>query len=433
LFFVAFIASFLGLPSAHTQAHPYGYSTFEAEANGQDIVFFFRFDATSVVDLINRLHPDESPIEAESAAILSNKEEVMSYVDERFEVLNLAHTCKRQDPSFFYFHAQEKRVQVRVGFHCDQALDHVEIRSTLFLDEATPHQVLGTFRYKNALEKYFFTGGERVATIYVHKLKQLENLAPSSRAGFQMATPPPGVSFAQPKPQEKPAPAETAKASEEVTSEATVGGPDKATPSASKLEDTPVSASNAGAATVIESNFLHFLGQGIIHILGGYDHVLFVLSLLVAIRSWRELFVIVSSFTVAHSITLILGALGWVTVSPVLVEPVIALSILYVAIENMWRKSPQARSSVTFGFGLIHGLGFSFVLQGLGLPDDDYVPTLLGFNLGVELGQLIIVTPIFPLLLLLRRRERAFRQFGLALNVCVALMATYWFYERVFA
>ena len=141
-------------------------------------------------------------------------------------------------------------------------------------------------------------------------------------------------------------------------------------------------------ATLIE-----YVGLGFTHILPkGLDHILFVLGLFFLSPKLRPLLVQVTAFTVAHSITLALGLYGIVSVSPKIVEPLIALSIVFVAVENLLTTSLTPwRPFVVFGFGLLHGLGFAEVLQELGLPPAQYVTGLLGFNVGVELGQLAVI------------------------------------------
>jgi hydrogenase/urease accessory protein HupE len=181
------------------------------------------------------------------------------------------------------------------------------------------------------------------------------------------------------------------------------------------------------------SLFTEFLWQGVLHILIGLDHILFVLVLLVAVRSFKELGGVVTSFTLAHSVTLALGALGLANPEPSLVESVIALSIVYVAVENMTTEEPRARYVVTFFFGLVHGFGFSGVLRDLGLPQEGLVPSLLAFNLGVELGQLAIVAPLFPLVMWVRRRDKRWgRRLALGLSLPVLIIAVLWFIERAF-
>jgi hydrogenase/urease accessory protein HupE len=175
----------------------------------------------------------------------------------------------------------------------------------------------------------------------------------------------------------------------------------------------------------------------VVHILLGLDHVLFVVSLAWAVRGLRELAGVVTAFTLAHSLTLALGALDLVALEPAWVESAIALSILYVALENILVKEPKGRYVVAFLFGLVHGFGFSYVLRDLGLPEEGVLPSLLAFNLGVELGQLALVAPLLPLVLWLRKRDEArgarwHRAATVAVSACVGVVALVWFIERAF-
>jgi hypothetical protein len=176
---------------------------------------------------------------------------------------------------------------------------------------------------------------------------------------------------------------------------------------------------------------VHFIGQGILHILTGYDHLLFILTLMLVVGSWRQLAVIVTSFTAAHSITLILATLGLVVVPAKVIEPLIALSVFLVAADAVARPRAGARALVTFGFGLVHGFGLSNVLRGLGLSGRELLPALLGFNLGVEIGQLLIVGPLFPLVLRLRKEMTLYFRARRVLCASVAVIAAFWIVIRV--
>ena len=147
-----------------------------------------------------------------------------------------------------------------------------------------------------------------------------------------------------------------------------------------------------------------FFLLGIEHILTGYDHLLFLLALILRGGNLWSLFKIVTAFTIAHSITLGLAALNIVTLPERLVEATIALSIAYVAAENLFmRKAVSHRWAVSFLFGLVHGFGFSNVLRELGLPKQGLLWSLLNFNLGVEAGQAIAVLIAVPILFWLRK------------------------------
>ncbi|HLB36182.1 MAG TPA: HupE/UreJ family protein [Gemmatimonadales bacterium] len=179
---------------------------------------------------------------------------------------------------------------------------------------------------------------------------------------------------------------------------------------------------------------LRFVRLGFSHILSGLDHLLFVLCLAIPFRRIRPLIAIVTSFTVAHSMTLIASAAGLAPSAlwfPPLVEALIALSILYAAIENIIGTKLQRRWLVAFGFGLVHGFGFSFVLrESLQFAGSHLTMSLLTFNIGVELGQLFILALGLPMLNLLFRYAVAERVGTIILSVLVGHLAWHWMTER---
>jgi hypothetical protein len=178
-----------------------------------------------------------------------------------------------------------------------------------------------------------------------------------------------------------------------------------------------------------------FVKLGFEHILSGMDHLLFVVCLAIPFRRIRPLLAIVTAFTVAHSITLIASAAGLAPSAlwfPPLVEVLIALSILYTAFENIVGAKLERRWLVAFGFGLVHGLGFSFVLrESLQFAGSHLVMSLLTFNLGVELGQLFILALAIPLLNLLFRYVVAERMGTILLSALVAHTAWHWMTDRM--
>ncbi len=155
-----------------------------------------------------------------------------------------------------------------------------------------------------------------------------------------------------------------------------------------------------------------FLRLGVEHIFSGYDHIAFLFGLLViagaaGLRAGaRQVLGVVTAFTLAHSITLISSALGLVVPPTRLVEPAIAVSIAYVGVENLAVPKPRFRWVLTFLFGLVHGFGFASVLRERGLPKNGLVLSLVSFNVGVEIGQLVVVAAILPLLALVATRAR---------------------------
>ncbi|SNR40164.1 HupE/UreJ family protein [Puniceibacterium sediminis] len=159
-----------------------------------------------------------------------------------------------------------------------------------------------------------------------------------------------------------------------------------------------IALGGGGQDTAAEA-FLSYVPVGFDHILPkGLDHILFVLGLFFLSTHIRPLLWQVSAFTLAHTVTLALGAMGWVTVPASIVEPLIAASIVFVAVENILSDGlSRWRPIVVFVFGLLHGLGFASVLGEFGLPQDQFIPALIGFNVGVELGQLTVIALAFLL------------------------------------
>ena len=175
-----------------------------------------------------------------------------------------------------------------------------------------------------------------------------------------------------------------------------------------------------------------FLLLGVEHILIGYDHILFLIGLIVASLRFRYLISVVTMFTLAHTITLLLAALGYVALPGRLVESVIALSIAYIALENLMGWGMRYRWAITFGFGLVHGLGFASVLAELAGEQEIAVGSLFAFNAGVEVGQLAIVCVVYPLLLLMARFKLQVRVMQVT-SAVILVVALFWFGERAFA
>lgn len=198
---------------------------------------------------------------------------------------------------------------------------------------------------------------------------------------------------------------------------------------------SPAIGLKGGAVQSAWEVFQSYLPVGFDHILPkGLDHILFVLGLFFLSTRLAPLLWQVTTFTVAHSITLGLGALGVVTVNAALVEPLIAASIVFVAVENIFsRRLHLWRPVVVFAFGLLHGLGFASVLGEFGLPQDQVIPALLGFNVGVELGQLTVIALAYGALGYWFGKHPKYRgRVAIPASVTIALIGSYWFYERVF-
>jgi hydrogenase/urease accessory protein HupE len=179
-----------------------------------------------------------------------------------------------------------------------------------------------------------------------------------------------------------------------------------------------------------------FIQLGIEHILSGPDHILFVLSLLLVFVSWRHIFKLTGTFTLAHSVTLLLAGTGLITLSANIVEPLIALSIAVVALATVffkshpWLKNSHAKFAAVFFFGLFHGLGFAGVLSDVHIPDNQYVLALLSFNFGIELGQIFIIVLAVPFIYALRDKVWYPRIMQIA-ALLISALAMIWFVQRL--
>lgn len=183
------------------------------------------------------------------------------------------------------------------------------------------------------------------------------------------------------------------------------------------------------------SVFVEYLQIGFVHIIPkGLDHILFIVGLFLLSTRRSILFWQVTAFTAAHTITLALGSLGVVQISSSIVEPLIALSIVYVAVENLVTTRMTAwRPVIIFGFGLLHGLGFSGILSQFGLSNVGFATGLIAFNIGVELGQLAVIAACFLLVGWAMNMHVYRRLVVYPASVLIAITASYWSIERAFA
>lgn len=179
------------------------------------------------------------------------------------------------------------------------------------------------------------------------------------------------------------------------------------------------------------SGWYSFFHLGMLHILTGYDHLLFLFSLIIAKQSFKQYAALITAFTISHSFTLTLAVLDIANVPAWIVEPAIALSICYVAVENMLRKTWNRRWMLTFAFGLIHGLGFADILKEMDIPKKELAVDLISFNMGIEAVQLTIVSAALPLIYFLYRWKHA-RWAMLAGSAATLILGGAWFIQRVF-
>jgi hypothetical protein len=399
---VALLAVALAIPrvaSAHSTTFA-KYSKYEATTSGRSVAFVFALDKAAVLGLLER---DAGRGKIEPAMLPELRGLFSQYVFARFSLSNDGVPCRHPaELGRFFWDEPTGRVLAVTKFECAADLNELGIHAAITHDMPMSHELVGDLRHGRALERSFFYGDNLDARIALASLP----------AG--------GETSARPSPRPRQRFSYVSVPDRERRYEDLAG----AELGVDLSMAAPVHARAGGT-------LLHFIGQGILHILTGYDHVLFIFTLLFVMSSWRRLALIVTSFTLAHSVTLALSTLGLVTVPAAVIEPLIAASVLFVAVDAILRPQAGARVLATFGFGLLHGFGLSNVLRDLGLSGPDLLPALLGFNLGVEVGQLAIVAPLFPLVLLLRNRQAAYARARQVLCGGVALVAVFWIVVRV--
>jgi len=212
-------------------------------------------------------------------------------------------------------------------------------------------------------------------------------------------------------------------------------GPVQLDPSAGNVADSSIAAGSAGGTTVA-ATFFNYVRVGFVHILPlGLDHILFVIGLFLLSPRARPLLWQVTVFTLAHSVTLALGALDLVSVPATIVEPLIALSIVAICLENLvTNRLHRWRLMVVFAFGLLHGLGFASVLGSINGDAKYFVVSLLAFNVGVEIGQITVLLLCFALIGWWARDRHWYRAVvSIPLSVLIGAIGLYWFVERLSA
>ncbi|MBV9561006.1 MAG: HupE/UreJ family protein [Bradyrhizobium sp.] len=204
------------------------------------------------------------------------------------------------------------------------------------------------------------------------------------------------------------------------------------------LDASNTSVMLSAPAPSLLSTMQRYLVTGIEHIFLGYDHIAFLVAVVLWARRLLPVIKIVTAFTVAHSITLSLAALNLVIIPSIVVEPAIAASIVFVALENFFSRDIDRRWRITFLFGLIHGFGFAGALREVGLPPNAVAVALAAFNVGVEIGQVAIVSLVIPALMVLdallaadRAKPARAAPLVYALSALISLLGGYWFLTRI--
>ena len=193
--------------------------------------------------------------------------------------------------------------------------------------------------------------------------------------------------------------------------------------------DIEVESLKAGGSLFV-SRLYRFFTLGVEHFLTGYDHILFLLSVILVTASFMTTLKVVTSFTIAHSITLALAFTGTISLPSSIVEPLIAATIIYVSIENLFRHDFSNRWVITFFFGLVHGLGFVGALKDITVSTSELLTSVVSFNIGIEIGQIAIIAVFYPILNYIRKQPWGF-MFKQVASVLIAIAGAYWLVTRL--
>ena len=355
-------------------AHPFGASALNLDIGQKRIVVKHELDSRTMADCLPDIDDDKDQALTQ-AELNAHRQRVVSYLDSKLTLTNDGKPCSPNEPSELE-KTNNRRVRVLRDYICTAPLGTLNISNSIFMEDRGGHRHVGKF----------LVGDLAHHQVFIPDLLAID--IDASKAPIQ----PGGV----------------------------IRADSESKPAAPAAKPAPKRA------------FLSWIWQGVVHVLGGLDHVLFVIVLLLAVERFRPLAIVVTAFTVAHSLTLAAAALGLVSLNARFAETLIALSIVYVAVDNIRSDSPKHRPQVAFGFGLLHGFGFSYVLRDLGLPTDGLPAALLGFNVGVEVGQLMIVAALFPLARYLAKQPKRYRKIVRGTSAAVCLLAAVWLLERAF-
>ncbi|MFZ2720224.1 MAG: HupE/UreJ family protein [Minisyncoccia bacterium] len=302
-------------------------------------------------------------------------------------------------------------------FTCPQPidLDHITMQATIFGDEFATYNHFASVYWKGERYQVLFTN--------VYNKYPEELLAKDMGVGGAPATIQPPEALLITAKKLPPAPKETVEQIEPSESATTT--------------ETVVETSNPIKSFLVVAR--SFIWMGMLHIFTGYDHILFLFSIILLSRKMSKLLGIITAFTIAHSITLILASFHVVEITPHIVEPAIAATIAFIAYRNIraLQKSDDAanvtseRWTLAFCFGLVHGLGFASALTEAEIPQEFFIPSLLSFNVGIELAQLCILAVVLPLLFL-ADKWRYRKQLLMTLAGLILVLALAWFGVRVF-
>jgi hydrogenase/urease accessory protein HupE len=365
-------------------AHAYSASYTNIKMNQDKTEFVFSIDTLSIIELIEDIDKNKNN-ELEKSEVKEKNHDLEELVHHH---LTLDLNNRQQEPTLEKMVLEKKEDKNFITYHLTfpafAAGDTLSLNDGLYVnDPATNYVNLISFEFAGTTGQAILQGKERTWTILL------------------------------------------AEAQEEQPQDGQIAQP----------EESPEQQGQSEAAPQVEtsnSSWFSFFKLGMLHILTGYDHLLFLLALLLRKQTFKQYAAIITSFTIAHSITISLAVLGVITLPSRFVEAVIAFSIVYVALENIFRKEIRHRWGLTFIFGLIHGLGFANILKEMNIPKGDLAVALVNFNIGIEVVQLALVLLVLPLLTYMFKLKSSKMIIRIG-SIIVAALGAFWLIERLFS
>jgi hydrogenase/urease accessory protein HupE len=374
----------LSIPSI-TQAHAYSASYTTININSEETDFQFSIDTLSIIEQIDGIDKNEDN-ELDKSEIKEENHELEEFVHHH---LTLDLNNRQQEPTLKKMVLEKKEDKSFLTYHLTypafSAGDTLSFNDGLYVNDPDTNYVnLISFEFAGTTGQAILQGKERTWTILL------------------------------------------AEAQEEQSQDGQTSQPEE---NQTHPDSTQEVNPNAETST---SSWFSFFKLGMLHILTGYDHLLFLLALLLRKQTFKQYAAIITSFTIAHSITISLAVLGVITLPSRFVEAVIAFSIVYVALENIFRKEIRHRWGLTFLFGLIHGLGFANILKEMNIPKSDLAVALVNFNIGIEVVQLALVLIVLPVLTYMFKLKNSKLIIKVG-SIIVATLGTFWLIERIFS
>jgi hydrogenase/urease accessory protein HupE len=368
------------------EAHAYSASYTNITINKEKTEFVFSIDTLSIIELIEDIDKNKNN-ELEKSEIKDESSHLEELVHDH---LSLDLNNRQQEPTLEKIALEKKEGKNFLTYHLEYppfaAGDTLSLNDGLYVNDPKTNYInLISFSFAGTTGQSILQGKERTWTILLAEAQQEQTEDGSPQ-------------------------------SDENNNQTELGQ--------EQSDNTPIAKTST-------STWFSFFKLGMLHILTGYDHLLFLLALLLRKQNFKQYAAIITSFTIAHSITISLAVLGIITLPSRFVEAVIAFSIVYVALENIFRKEIRHRWGLTFLFGLIHGLGFANILKEMIIPKSNLAVALVNFNIGIEVVQLALVLLVLPILNYMFKLKSSETIIKIG-SIIVAALGAFWLIERLF-